>query len=340
MEQIYEKCKDEITESKENEINDNSLMKNTIKLLYYFTFGTIYQYNDREQYLNELLILLIQTLQKYPKYSVFIMKMIEKDINIFVDMLFKYIFIDKEMKRINNTIKNLYLMLFGYIYNFEKEKYHLITHETFSYFTKDEKGKFKVETEYKSLFLRLFQKLFCSNIEKCREKYIRDALFLDLFNSIISTYPESCIVSSNYLIPLISFITNNKLPNFKSEKNPNFKMGNNDSVYCPNCLYIISFANTILRCVTDGMKFSKKKSSYFITNISLNEDNPDFSLCPKLPSNWKRILDNQFFFNYIMLCPNNDIIKLFYHLSFNDKEITIYGMRFLNGFFKNIFFYS
>jgi hypothetical protein len=111
-------------------------------------------------------------------------------------------------------------------------------------------------------------------------------------------------------------------------------MGNNDSVYYPNALYLISFTNTILRCVTDGMISSNKKSPYFITNINLNEENPDFSLCPKLPSNWRRILDRQFFFNYIMLCPNNDIIKIFYHLSFNDKETTIYGMRYLNEFFK------
>ena len=341
MEQIYEKCKEEIiTEKKENDIKDNSFkngnisLKSIIKLLYFFTFGTIYQYNDREQNLNELLILLMTILQKYPKYSVFIMKMIEKDINIFVDLLFKYIFIDKEMKRINSTIKNLYQLLFGYIYNFERENYHLITNETFCIFTKDEKGKFRVEKEYKSLFLRIFQKLFCLNIEKCREKYIRDALFLDLFNSIISTYPESCHASSNYLISLISFITNNNLPNFKSEKNPKFIMGNKDSVYYPNALYYISFTNTIMRCVTEGMQSSKKISPYFITNIDLNEENPDFSLCPKLPSNWRRILDSQFFFNYIMFCPNNDIAKIFYHLSFNDKETTIYGMRNLNGFFK------
>ena len=341
MEQIYEKCKEEIiTKKKENDIKDNSFkngnisLKSIIKLLYFFTFGTIYQYNDREQNLNELLILLMTILQKYPKYSVFIMKMIEKDINIFVDLLFKYIFIDKEMKRINSTIKNLYQLLFGYIYNFERENYHLITNETFCIFTKDEKGKFRVEKEYKSLFLRIFQKLFCLNIEKCREKYIRDALFLDLFNSIISTYPESCHASSNYLISLISFITNNNLPNFKSEKNPKFIMGNKDSVYYPNALYYISFTNTIMRCVTEGMQSSKKISPYFITNINLNEENPDFSLCPKLPSNWRRILDSQFFFNYIMFCPNNDIAKIFYHLSFNDKETTIYGMRNLNGFFK------
>jgi hypothetical protein len=111
-------------------------------------------------------------------------------------------------------------------------------------------------------------------------------------------------------------------------------MGNKDSVYYPNALYYISFTNTIMRCVTEGMQSSKKISPYFITNIDLNEENPDFSLCPKLPSNWRRILDSQFFFNYIMFCPNNDIAKIFYHLSFNDKETTIYGMRNLNGFFK------
>ena len=340
MEQIYEKCKDEITENKENDIKDNSFkngnfsLESIIKLFYFFTFGIAYQYNDKDQNINELLYLLIQILQKYPKYIVFIMKMIEKDINIFVDLLFKYIFIDKEMKRINNTIKSLYLILFGYIYNFEREKYHLITNETFCYFTKDEKGKFRVEKEYKSLFLRLFHKLFCSNLEKCREKFNRDALFLNLFNSLISIYPELCHVSSNYLISLISFITNNNLPNFKSEKNPNFKMGNKDSVYYPNSLYYISFTNTILRCVTDGMQSSKTISPYFITNINLNKENPDFSLCPKLPSNWRRILDSQFFFNYIMFCRNNDIIKIFYHLSFNDKDVTIYGMKFMNGFLK------
>ena len=348
IEQIYEKCKTEIIFDEEEKKNNNSnknienvTLKHIIKLVYFYTFGIIFQYCDKEQNLNQFLIIIIQILQKYPNYCVLILQMIEKNIDIFINLLFKYGFIDKDMTGINRAIANLYLILFNYIYNFEKQKNGYITNETFHYFVKDDKGKFIIEKQYKSLFLRTFKKIFCSNLEKCRKEYLRDFLFLYLFNSIISQLPESCIVSSDYLLSLISFITNNNLQMFKSEANPNYKMGNNFQNFVPNELYMISFSNIILRCVTPGMILSKTKSPFFISGNNFNEDNKDFSLYPKLPKDWRKILIKEFFVDYILFCPKNEPISILYHLSFNDKKTSIIIMQLLNNCLKQqIYYYS
>ena len=163
------------------------------------------------------------------------------------------------MAGINQYIYNLYKILFNSIYNFEKEKYGYITPELYNYFDKDEKGKIILQKSPKSLFLRIFKKLFCDNLEKCRKEYSRDFLFLNLFLLITISNPESCLISSNYLIPLISFITNNSLQEFKSSTNSNFKMGNQ-----PNPMYLSIFSEIILRCATPWMEKTKKISPYIL----------------------------------------------------------------------------
>ena len=344
IEEIYEKCKTEIMflekdEKKNNKIinNENITTKNIIKLLYYFSFGIILQYNDREQKLNELLNLLIEILTNKTNYSVWILKSMEKDINLFIDLLFKFYFVDKDMTGINRTISNLYKIIFDSVYHFEKNKYGLITNEKFHKFVKDEKGKLNIEKEYKSLFLRMFKNIFCENLEKCRKEYFKENLFLDIFHSIICAYPEASLVSSNYLLTLASLVTNNNIEMFKSVKNPNFKMGNNSN-YQPNLIYLKAFCNTILRCVTPGMVLSKKRSSCFISPYNYNYENPDFSLYPKLPDNWEKYLE-AYFLNYVLLFPSDQLSKILNHTSFNDKNMSSFIMKQINKKLKNPFIY-
>ena len=346
IEQIYDKCKTEIiyieNDEKKKKINMNNkgiTIKNIIKLLYCYIFGIVYQYCDKEDNLKECLSLLLEILQKHPSYSVYIMKLMEKNIEIFIDLLFKYGFIDKDMEGINKTINNLYNLLFDSVYKFEKEKYGFITNKTFYQFVKNDKGKLIVEKEYQSLFLRVFRKIFFLNLEKCRKEYLRESLFLTLFNSIIFSYPESCIVSSNYLLSLISFISNNNIPTFKSQINPNIKMGNKNNNFQSNILYLTLFCNIILRSATPGMIISKKISPFFISTINFNEENPDFTLCPKLPNDWSNFLIYDFVIQYILYCSNNESLKILFHLSFNDKEASINIMNLTNNHLKKMVAY-
>ena len=344
IEEIYEKCKTEIIyiekdEKKDKIIIDNEIIttKNITKLLFYFTFGIIFQYNDKDTKLNDVLTLLFEILQQNQKYSLFILKNMEKKIDMFIELLFKYGYTDKEMMGINLTINSLYKILFDAIYNFEREKYGKITNETFYVFEKDKKGKLKIEKEYKSLFLRMFKKLFCNNLEKCRIEYLRENLFLDLFNAIIASYPEASIVSSNYLLTLASLITNNSVQMLKSEVNPNFKMGNNNQNYISNFFYTSSFCNTILRCITPGMIMSNKKSPYFISRFDFNQENPDFSSYPKIPENWDKYLE-QYFFNFIFNA-SDEPVKIIFHTCFFDKKNSCNMMKFINNHLRNQWIY-
>ena len=345
IEQIYEKCKTEILYNEKygskNNINltsENIDNKNIIKLLFYFTFGIIFQYNDKEAKMNELISLFIEILQLNPKYSLYLLKTMEKHLNMFIELLFKFGFVDKDMAGINRAISNLYKFIFDSVYNFEKEKYGMITNETFYIFMKDQNGKLKVEKEYKSIFLRMFKKLFCDNLEICRIEYLKENLFLDIYNAIIISYPEASIVSSNYLFTMGSIITNNLIPFFRSKVNPNFKMGKDNNYSC-NYLHMTAFCNTILRCVTPGMISSKKISPFFIARANFNEENPDFSIYPKIPENWGEYIDN-YFFNYGVISLKDEPAMILYHTSFYNEEISIKIMSSLNKYLKNIILYA
>ena len=344
IEQIYEKCKTEIIyvekDEKKNNMNlkcENISKKNAIKLLFYFTFGIIFQYNDRETKMNELILFMIDIIQQNPKYSVYILKTMEKHMNIFYQILFKYGFTDKDMTGVNRAINNLFKILFNSVYNFEKETYGIITSETFYIFIKNENGKLKIEKEYKSLFLRMFKKLFCDNLEKCRLEYLKDNLFLDIYNSIIISYHEASIISSKYLFTMTSIITNNQIPFFQSPVSPNFKMGSNNNYLC-NYLYISAFLGTVLRCVTPGMILSKKKSPCFIPRPDFNEENPDFSIYPKIPENFDKYLE-YYFFNLITFSDNSEPAKILYHTCFYDKTISNLCMKILNQYLKTNYLY-
>ena len=325
MEEIYEKCKSEILFNEENKIKpDNKKIefKHIVKSLFNYTFGIIYQYDSKEDKLKESFNLLKEIVEKNSDYSIIIMKLMEKNIKIFSDLFFKFGYIDKEMKGINKTIIELYQTLFTLVESYEKEKYEFITQETFYHYIKEDNGNCKFEKEYKSLFLRMIKKLFFDNLEKCRKEFARENLFLNLLHWVINMFSDTSIVASNYLVPLLSFITNNNIPQYKSEVNPNIKMGNNANNFQPNDLYLSIFCKIILKCATPGMIQSKKKSPYFETDINLPNENINFEHCPKLPENWTKILDNLVFINFILFSQNADVSRIISHICFYDSNIS------------------
>ena len=344
MNEIYEKCKSEIIFNEENKIKKEKKIsiKDIIKLLFNYTFGIIYQYNDKESILSECIESLINIFEKQENHSYFalkIMKLMEKNISFFIDLLFKYSYDKTEIKGINNSIYKLYTTLFSSVEYYEKEKYNYITKETFYYYIKDDKGNCHFEKEYKSITLRMFKKLFCDNLEKCRKEYIRENLFLNLFDFLIISISETSIVASNYLIPLISFITNNGITQFKSEVNPNFKMGNKPMEYHPNQIYMNAFCNIILRCATPGMLNSKKKSPFFHSDINLSQENNNFINCPTLPNNWSKFLDQSFFYHVFLPCQSLDISRVICHICFYDYNVSCNIMQQLKIWLKNEYFY-
>ena len=189
------------------------------------------------------------------------------------------------------------------------------------------------------MFLRIVKKLLFDNLEKCRKEWEKENMFLNLLYWTISNISETSFVASNYLVSLISFITNNNILKYKSEINPNIKMGNNANNYQPNELYLNIFCKIILKCATPGMIQSKLKSPYFETDINLPKENINFDNCPKLPENWEIIFDNSFFVNFIILSKNSDIPKILCHICYKDSETSFKVMNSIKFCLKTQFYY-
>ena len=119
--------------------------------------------------------------------------------------------------------------------------------------------------------MRIIKKLFCENLEKSRFEYAKSSLYLIIFYNFVKSYPEIVSLCSQYLATIISLITNNTLCDIKSEKNPNFYMGNSKT-YQTNNNYIMIYNEIILRCVTPGMENIKTYSPFF-TGRRLNSGN-------------------------------------------------------------------
>ena len=337
IEEIYEKCQNEVeSENKDNKkiINDNIQLENMINLFCYYFFGIVIQYSDKESKLKDCVALLKEIMKLNLLYSVNIMKLIEENLNIFIDLLFKYGFIDKDMTGINQYVYDMYRTLFYNLYNFEKEKYGFITPETYNHFTKDDKGKVKLQKSHKSLFLRVLKKIFYDSLEKCRKEYSRDNLFLNLLTLITISSPESCLIGCDYLIPLVSFITNNNLPEYKSPINPNYKMGTT-----PNTQYLLLFYEIIMRCATPWMIKTKKETPYILLKFPINIENPDLFLYPKLPNDWEKILTKEFFLDYILANNNINTKQILCHLCYEDESLSVKIMKLVNNFLKQKFYH-
>ena len=343
FEQIYNKCTNEIEfilkQEKEKKIKNKNAFskKDIIKFYFNYIFGIAFQYMQNESNL------LCQSLESFNNilkenqgYTLWILKQIEKNLNFFKDILFRYGTIDNQMNDLNQQIIEFFKIAFDFIYNYERDMAQIINDEI-KYFSKDSNGKYIIAKECKSIILRLIKKLFCDNLEKSRMEYSKNSLYLMIFYNFVKSYPEASSICVNYLYTIISLITNNCLPDIKSKENPNYLMGSSNT-YNVNFNYILIFNDIILNCVTPGMKNSSKYSPFF-TNRKVqgqNENYIDFSRYPQLPKDWEKMLSTQFFINYVLLNAFSKSREIICHLCFCDENASVKILSLVNRFMREV----
>ena len=100
-------------------------------------------------------------------------------------------------------------------------------------------------------------------------------------------------------------------------------MGGN-ATYQTNINYMSIFSDTILRCVTPGMKNSGQFSPYFSYKKRNTTEESYFTNWleyPQLPKNWEKILSIEFYIHYILEHPYSRSKEITGHLSFNDEKL-------------------
>ena len=237
------------------------------------------------------------------------------------------------------SILELFQITFDIMYHYEKDNMELST-DIIKYFIKNDQGKFIIVKEYRSIVMRLIKKLFCDNLEKSRTEYSRNSLFLIIFHYMVKSYPETACILVNYFFTLISLITNNALNSIKSESNPNYFMGGN-ATYQTNINYMSIFSDTILRCVTPGMKNSGQFSPYFSYKKRNTTEESYFTNWleyPQLPKNWEKILSMEFYIHYILEHPYSRSKEITGHLSFIDEKVSIQILKLICEFTKSTSF--
>ena len=342
FEQIYNKCKEEVESfSKQEKINKNETNNNNftkkhiIKIYFNYLFGIVFQYMSMDQnLLCQGLETLNNVLKKNPGYSLWILKQIEKNVDIFTFILFKYGTTENEMNDLNKLIIEFFQITFEVIYNFEKHEAQIMAEEI-KYFEKDDKGKYIIIKEYKSIIMRIIKKLFCDNLEKSRMEFAKNSLYLLIFYNFVKNYPEISLVCSNYLPTIISLVTNNTLTDIKSKSNPNYYMGNSKG-YNVNNNYIMIFSDIILRCITPGMENTNTYSPYYI-GIRDNEQTSykDFSKYPHLPEDWEKMLSTEFFITFVLFhgyCKSKEIIC---HLCYGHEKTSVKILSLINIFIRS-----
>ena len=350
FEKIYIKCKEEIEiilkqekqEKNKNKKNNNYNKKHIVKLYFNYLFGIVFQYIGNNQ---NLLMQGLETLNNILKnntgYSLWILKQIEKNIDMFIDILFKFGTAENEMNDLNKLIIEFFQISFDSIYTYEKEISGIILEEI-KYFTKNDKGKYIITKEYKSIIMRLIKKLFCENLEKSRIQYNKSSLYLIIFYNFVKGYPEISSICVKYLPTIISLITNNTLSNLKSETNPNYIMGNSTN-YTVNNNYMLIFSDIILRCATPGMENTKTFSPYFTGRRNLsgesNSSYIDFSKYPHLPNNWEKMLSIEFFLTFVLFHSSSKSKEIICHLCYGDENTSNKILSLVNQFIKqkNVF---
>ena len=354
FEQVYNKCKDEVDsllkkEKEENKkINNFIYKKKLIKLYFNYVFGILFpqfnnyqnQNNQNQDMLMKAFQTLIDILKSNKGYSLWILKQVEKNISLFTDFIFRFGTAENELNDMAKLIAEFFQITFDTIYNFEKNNIVIAT-DIVKYYIKNDQGNFNIMKEYRSIIMRLIKKLFCDNLEKSRIEYSRNSLYLYIFYYLVQNCPESALIIVNYFFSLISLITNNTLSTIKSEINPNYLMGNNNN-YQVNYYYILIFCDTILRCVTPGMKNSSSYSPYFLNSKqnSTNEINYyDLLKYPCLPNNWEKILSIEFYVNCILFNPYSKSKEITCHLSYCDEQTSFKILKLVCEFSKTKTFF-
>ena len=348
FEEVYNKYTAEINilmkqeKEEKKKLNNFVSKRKLIKLFFNYIFGTILPHsqnnpnNKNDDLMHKAFEALIEIVKNNPGYSLWILKQMEKNLDIFCELLFKYGTAENELNDMAKMINEFFKITFDVIYHFEKDSFD-ITLEEIKYFSKNTQNKYEVKKEYKSIVMRLVQKLFCDNLEKSRTSYMNNSLYLIRFYDIVKNFPETAAITINYFFTLVSLVTNNTLQSIKSESNPNFLMGNNTN-YQTNNNYICILSDTILRCVTPGMKNSSQYSPYF-SNRKKNSD-PDFYLMtnspyPTLPKNWEKILTNEFYIHFILFHSYSKSKEITCHLCFCDETVSVIIMKLVCEFLKS-----
>ena len=328
--EIYNNIKNEIMNKNVKEVNHEIKeinLENIIELFCYYFFGIVLQYNDdKDEIVKECIKIINEMIKKYSLLSINAMKIIESNSIILTDLLFKYKYNDKK-QALKSDINSLFLNLFASCYELEISPSKNLNTDTYNYFFIDELGNIKLMKIYKSLYLRLFKILFCENLEKSRKEYIKNSLFLELFYSLIKNYPLSNIVASEYLMVLVSIISNNNISEFKSKINPSIKMDN------LNNYYLKIFSQIILSCATPSMIYLKKPSPY----LSLKLD--DLTKYPQLPKDFDKIYISEFMLYSVLYntCDCN-MEQMLCHLCWEDELSSFKIMYMINTFLKNSFY--
>ena len=352
FEQVYNKCKEEIDSVMKEEKEQNKKLNNfiskkkLIKVYFNYVFGVILPKlnvqngpNNNQDFILKVFKTLVELIKANSGYSLWILKQIEKNIPLFLDIIFKYGTTENELSEMAKSILELFQITFDIMYHYEKDNMELST-DIIKYFIKNDQGKFIIVKEYRSIVMRLIKKLFCDNLEKSRTEYSRNSLFLIIFHYMVKSYPETACILVNYFFTLISLITNNKLNSIKSESNPNYFMGGN-ATYQTNINYMSIFSDTILRCVTPGMKNSGQFSPYFSykkRNTSEESYFTNWLEYPQLPKNWEKILSMEFYIHYILEHPYSRSKEITGHLSFNDEKVSIQILKLICEFTKTTSF--
>ena len=343
FEQIYIKCKEEIEvfsieekNKKKNIINKNYTKKNIIKLYFNYLFGIVFPYlNKNQNILTQGLQNLNNILKNNTGYSLWILKQIEKNLDVFTDILFKFGTTENEMNDLNKTIIEFFQITFDTIFNYEREMFQSLLEEV-KYFAKNDQGKYIITKEYKSIIMRLIKKLFCENLEKSRIEYAKSSLFLIIFYNFVKAYPEISSICDKYLLTIISLITNNSLLSIKSETNPNYFMGNTKN-YDVNNNYILIFSDIILHCATPGMENTKSYSPYFTGRKKIDSNNSyiDFSKYPHLPKNWENMISIEFFIQYVLSHSYFKKKEIICHLCYGDEKTSVKILSIINAFIRS-----
>ena len=340
FEQIYNKCREEIEYITKQEKKSKAKVytkKNIIKLYFNYLFGILFTHQQNNQKLiSQALKNLNDILEKNNGYSLWVLKQIEKHIDIFTDILFKFGTMDNEINELNKNIFDFFNLRFNFIYAYEKENSQM--DEKMKFFIKNDKGDFIIINEYRSIIMRLIKKLFCDNLEKSRIEYAKNSLFLIIFFNFVKNYPETSLVCANYLSTIISLVTNNTLSDIKSEVNPNYLMGSSKG-FDVNHNYIMIFSEIILSCVTPGMENIRQCSPFFSGGRKMQkateEYGMDFSNYPHLPQKWEKMLSIEFFINFVLYhksCKSKEVIC---HLCYGDEKTSVKILSLVNEFIRS-----
>ena len=341
IEELIKKIEDEKNNDKKT-TEKNYSNKNVIKLLVYYTFNIAIQYFDNNSKISSFLNILNNHISSNKIFCISIIKLMEKHIDFFSDLLFKCGSKSQDMMSINKEIYDFFKNIFENVYNYEKENLKIIS-KKFTYIAKNKNSnKYEIMQEYESSLFRFINKLFINNLERCRKEYALDLMFLHLFYFCVSSFPEISILLEDKLIPLISFITNNSLniPYFKSAENPTFYMNGNKGCKV-NENYEKIFSEIIMHSINNGMYIKKQLSPYFVainpnyysTNYEDNNINK-FDLYPKLPKNINLIFNEDFIIKY--LSSHNCTNELICHLCYEDEEISTNLLIIINNYLRQI----